>query len=44
MRFFLQHSPSTDTRRVVVRYKQNPVYEVLFNRLVELAQEKSGYM
>ena len=31
--------PSADSRRVVVSYKQK--YEVLVNRLVKLAQEKS---
>ena len=32
--------PSADSRRVV-SYKQKYVHEVLVNRLVELAQEKS---
>ena len=34
--------PSADTRRVVVSYKQKYVHKVLVNRLVKLAQEKSG--
>ena len=33
--------PSTDSRRVVVSYKQKYVHEVLVNYLVKLAQEKS---
>ena len=33
--------PSADSRRVVVRYKQKYVHEVLVNPLVKLAQEKS---
>ena len=33
--------PTTDSRRVVVSYKQKYVHEVLVNRLVKLAQEKS---
>ena len=33
--------PSTDSRRVVVRYKQKYVHEVLVNPLVKLAQEIS---
>ena len=33
--------PSADSRRVVVRYKRQYVQEVLVNRLVKLAQEKS---
>ena len=33
--------PSADSRRVVVSYKQKYVHEVLVNRLVKLAQEKS---
>ena len=33
--------PSTDSRRVVVSYKQKYVHEVLVNRLVKPAQEKS---
>ena len=33
--------PSTDSRRVVVRYKRKYVYEALVNHLVKLAQEKS---
>ena len=33
--------PSADSRRVVVSCKQKCVHEVLFNRLVKLAQEKS---
>ena len=32
---------STDSRRVVVSYKRKYVQEVLVNRLVKLAQEKS---
>ena len=32
---------STDSRRVVVSYKRKYVQEVLVNRLVTLAQEKS---
>ena len=32
---------STDSRRVVVSYKQKYVHKVLVNRLVKLAQEKS---
>ena len=34
--------PSTDSRRVVVSYKRKYVHKVLVNRLVKLAQEKSG--
>ena len=30
--------PSTDSRRVVVRYKRKYVHEVLVNRVVKLAQ------
>ena len=33
--------PSADSRRAVVRYKRKYVHEVLVNRLVKLAQEKS---
>ena len=33
--------PSTDSRRIVVSYKQKYVHEVLVNCLVKLAQEKS---
>ena len=33
--------PSSDSRRVVVSYKQNYVHEVSDNCLVKLAQEKS---
>ena len=33
--------PSSDSRRVVVSYKQNYAKEVLVNSLVKLAQEKS---
>ena len=33
--------PSADSRRVVVSYKWKYVHEVLVNRLVKLAQEKS---
>ena len=33
--------PSADSKRVVVSYKQKYVHEVLVNRLVKLAQEKS---
>ena len=33
--------PSADSRRVVVSYKLKYVHEVLVNRLVKLAQEKS---
>ena len=33
--------PSAGSRRVVVSYKQKHVHEVLDNRLVNLAQEKS---
>ena len=33
--------PSADSRRVVVSYKQKYVHEVLVNRLVKLAQQKS---
>ena len=33
--------PSSDSRRVVVSYKRKYVHEVLVNRLVKLAQEKS---
>ena len=32
--------PSTDSRRVVVSYKQKYVHELLVKRLVKLAQEK----
>ena len=32
--------PSTDSRRVIVSYKQKNVHEELVNRLVKLAQEK----
>ena len=32
---------SADSRRVVISYKQKFVHEVLVNRLVKLAQEKS---
>ena len=32
--------PSTDSKRVVVIYKQKYVHKVLVNRLVKLAQEK----
>ena len=32
--------PSTNSRRVVVSYKQRYVHEPLVNRLVKLAQEK----
>ena len=32
--------PSTDSRKVVVSYKQKYVHEVLVNGLVKLAQEK----
>ena len=32
--------PSTDSRRVVVSYKQKYVHDVLVNRIVKLAQEK----
>ena len=32
--------PSPDSRRFVVRYKQNYVHEVLVKCLVKLAQEK----
>ena len=34
------HSPSTDSRRVVVSYKQKYVHDILVNPLVKLAQEK----
>ena len=34
--------PSADSRRVFVSYKRKYVHEVLVNRLVKLAQEKSG--
>ena len=34
--------PSTDSRRVVVSYEPKYMHEVLVNRLVKLAQEKSG--
>ena len=33
--------PSAGSRRAVVSYKQKYVHEVLVNRLVKLAQEKS---
>ena len=33
--------PSVDSRRVVVSYKQKYVQEVLVDRLVKLAEEKS---
>ena len=33
--------PSADSRRVVVSYKRKYVHELLVNRLVKLAQEKS---
>ena len=33
--------PSADSRRIVVSYKRKYVHEVLVNRLVKLAQEKS---
>ena len=33
--------PSTDSRRVVVNYKRNYVYEVPVNHLVKPAQDKS---
>ena len=33
--------PSIDSRRVVVSYKGTCVHEVLVNRIVKLAQEKS---
>ena len=33
--------PSADSRRVVVSYKRKYVHEVLVNRLVKLAQEKT---
>ena len=33
--------PTADSRRVVVSYKRKYVHEVLVNRLVKLAQEKS---
>ena len=33
--------PSADTRRIVVSYKGKYVHEVLVNRLVDLAQEKT---
>ena len=33
--------PSTDSRKVVVIYKQKYVHEVLVNHLVKLTQEKS---
>ena len=40
---FNSHSPpSTDSRRVVVSYKQKYVQEVLVNSLAKLAQEKCG--
>ena len=32
--------PSTDSRSVVVSYKQKYVHDVLVNRIVKLAQEK----
>ena len=35
------HLPSTDSRRVVVSYKQKYVHEVLVNCLVKLAHELS---
>ena len=35
--------PSTDSRRVVVNYKQKYVHEVLANCLIKLAQEKSVF-
>ena len=34
--------PSTDSRKVVVSYKQKYVHEVLVNGLVKLAQENCG--
>ena len=37
---FYGHSPSADSRRVVVSYKRKYVHKVLVNRLVKLAQEK----
>ena len=33
--------PSADSRRIVVKYKQKYVYQVLVNHLIKLAQEKS---
>ena len=33
--------PSADSSRAVVSYKRNYVHEVLVDRLVKLAQEKS---
>ena len=36
--------PSADSRRVCVSYKRKYVHEVLVNRLVKLAQEKSVVM
>ena len=33
---------SADSRRVVISYKRKYEHEVLVNRLVKLAQEKSG--
>ena len=33
--------PSADSRKVFVGYKRKYVHEVLVNRLVKLAQEKS---
>ena len=34
-------SPSADSRMVVVSYKRKYVHDLLFNRLVKLAQEKA---
>ena len=34
--------PSTDSRRVVVSYKRESLYEVLVNRLEKLTQEKNA--
>ena len=38
--YFYSHSPSSDSRRVVVSYNRKYVHEVLVNCLVKLAQEK----
>ena len=40
IKYFLRHSPSADSRRVVASYKGKYVHKVLVNCLVKLAQEK----
>ena len=42
MNIFYAHSPTADSRRVGVSYRQKYVHEVLVNGLVKLAQEKCG--